>query len=75
MTDAADPTNAAEARIVAVLEQCGDDIAEDLEADATLMAASWFEMLGQEIPLPCSLLRIYLHLGPRAYLRGFSFGL
>jgi hypothetical protein len=37
------------------------------------MAASWFEMLGQGIPLPRSLLRIYLHLGPRAYFAGLFF--
>ena len=67
--------DAAEAHIISILEQCGDDIAEDLKSGGSgrnLMAASWFAMLGQGIPRPGSLLRIYLHLGPRAYLRGYA---
>jgi hypothetical protein len=73
-TTTADPANAAEARIVAVLEQCGDDIAEDLEADATLWRQAGLKCWDRKFPF-LVLLRIYLHLGPRAYLRGFSFGL
>jgi hypothetical protein len=64
MTDAElsidDSGSAALARIAEVIEQCGDDIAEDLKSGGSgrnLVAASWFEMLGHGIPnLPCSVL-------------------